>query len=413
MRSLLFSLLSLGVVCAHEEEVVGFTFAKLESARLPKPLSDFSISFDESSQLVYIAGGCDAEQGNVYVEEIATFVCSSSSSEFYSFDRNTNSFETLAPLPVARYRHGAALVNGKIWLVGGRDVEVDGLLPTVDVYDIASNTWATYDLPEAYQTSDNVAFTNGEVAYVAGGYDATYGFKGNVFTIAEDGAGSITIVDKTPLLFPRGDHTAVTLPGTPVTGAIVTGGFGAADEFCAPLVSVEQYDFAADTWTQVADLNQGRGDKALVALGDHIFAMGGERPVLGICEMDSPEPGEKTLAIDDLEIFHADENEWVTLMEDLPSHRFRFSAVGYNDIQSVYVFGGQKDFNETCNCFVATDEILTYTEQFSDNDGTVTDDSPAATPTAGNNPTSLSSSGAMLPSLGRIACAYLAAWLLI
>jgi hypothetical protein len=100
-------------------------------------------------------------------------------------------------------------------------------------------------------------------------------------------------------------------------------------------------------------------------------------------------------------------------MEDLPSHRFRFSAVGYNDIQSVYVFGGQKDFNETCNCFVATDEILTYTEQFSDNDGTVTDDSPAATPTAGNNPTSLSSSGAMLPSLGRIACAYLAAWLLI
>lgn len=132
MRSLLISLLSLGVAYAHKEEVVGFTFAKLEGVRLPKPLSDFSISFDETSQLVYIAGGCDAELGNVYVAEYETFTCSSSSSVLYSFDRSTNSFETLAPMPVARYRHGAVLINGKIWVLGGRDV-ADVLLSTVDV----------------------------------------------------------------------------------------------------------------------------------------------------------------------------------------------------------------------------------------------------------------------------------------
>lgn len=133
MRSLLFFLLSLGLASAHEEDIVGFTFSMLEGVRLPKPLSDFTISFDETSQIAYIAGGCDAEQGNVYLEEIGTFVCFSSSTALYAFDRSTNSFQTLAPMPVARYRHGAALLNGKIWLLGGRDTEADVLLPTVDV----------------------------------------------------------------------------------------------------------------------------------------------------------------------------------------------------------------------------------------------------------------------------------------
>lgn len=227
----------------------------------------------------------------------------------------------------------------------------------------------------------------------------------------EDGAGSITITDKAPLLFARGDHTAVSLPGS----AIVTGGFGEADSFCAPMVSVEQYDFEADSWTRIADLNQARGDKALVALGDHVFAMGGERPVLGICELDSPEPGEKTLAIDDLEMYHADDNEWVTLMEDLPSHRFRFSAVGYDNIQTVYVFGGQKDYDESCNCFVATDEVLTYTEQFSDNPETVTDDSNSPAAPSGGEPTgpvAAPTSGAMGTSLATITFATFACFML-
>ena len=187
----------------------------------------------------------------------------------------------------------------------------------------------------------------------------------------------------------------------------MTGGFGEADLFCAPMVSVEQYDFEADTWTQIADLNQARGDKALVVLGDHVFAMGGERPVLGICELDSPEPGEKTLAIDDLEMYHADDNEWVTLMEDLPSHRFRFSAIGYNDIESIYVFGGQKDYDESCNCFVATDEVLTYTEQFS-----ITDDSP--TPSGGEptGPVAAPTSGTTGASLATITFAVVACFML-
>lgn len=132
MRFFLIFLLSLGWANAHEEEILGFTFAMLD-VRMPKPLSDFSLSLDNTTQLIYIAGGCDSKQGNVYNEEFGTFVCSSSSSELYSFDHRTNAFKTLAAMPVARYRHGAALVNGKIWLAGGRDVEVDGLLTTVDV----------------------------------------------------------------------------------------------------------------------------------------------------------------------------------------------------------------------------------------------------------------------------------------
>ena len=54
------------------------------------------------------------------------------SDQFYSFNRETGAFQTLAPLPTPRYRHAAVLVNKQLWLVGGRDV-TDAMISTVDV----------------------------------------------------------------------------------------------------------------------------------------------------------------------------------------------------------------------------------------------------------------------------------------
>lgn len=45
-------------------------------------------------------------------------------------------------------------------------------------------------------------------------------------------------------------------------------------DWCNPLNSTEVYDPEADTWTVLADLKAGRGDKACGTLNDRVFAIG-------------------------------------------------------------------------------------------------------------------------------------------
>jgi N-acetylneuraminic acid mutarotase len=237
------------------------------------------------------------------------------------------------------------------------------------VYDITDNTWKSYDgLSEEQLRSDNAGFGDGStMAYFVGGYNATYGFIGSVVaidTVVTTESGILEVVDKNPLLLARGDLTAVTSADS--SYAIVTGGFGVADGFCEPLVEVERYNFASGDWSLISDINSGRSDKALVEFQGHIFAMGGERQIIGICDVaegNEPQVGEETIPVDDVEVYHPETDSWEVLVDDLPDHRFRFSAVGYDDIDSIYMFGGQYSYDETCQCFKTTDEIHVFSEK--------------------------------------------------
>lgn len=112
--------------------LVGFDFETL-STPLPEALSDFTAVLDEENGRAYLAGGCNAPDGNRFAEDVGGFVCESISSKMYIFDLVSWNFtETASPMPVARYRHASVFVNNQVWLVGGRDLE-DFLLPSVDV----------------------------------------------------------------------------------------------------------------------------------------------------------------------------------------------------------------------------------------------------------------------------------------
>jgi Kelch motif len=139
---LVLLLLQLGarraVVLAHEsstphshDEYLSFDFARLNTTSLPKPLSDLTATL--YGENVYLAGGCDAENGNVYDDNIKTFVCTSASDALYAFNYRTVAVRELASMPVPRYRHAAVAVNGMLWLVGGRNPEDDSIVGQVDV----------------------------------------------------------------------------------------------------------------------------------------------------------------------------------------------------------------------------------------------------------------------------------------
>jgi hypothetical protein len=109
-------------------------WSKLD-VKLRTPVSDMTTTLGPDDGLVYIAGGCIHESGSVYSNGFLQ--CATTTDNFYSFDPSTTSFNSnsFRNLPKAlrnRYRHAAAIANGKLYLVGGRTVSND-LILEVDV----------------------------------------------------------------------------------------------------------------------------------------------------------------------------------------------------------------------------------------------------------------------------------------
>ena len=117
-----------------------FTAVKLDTV-LPKPLSDLTAT--RVDDVVYIVGGCDAEDGNRFEAEIGEFLCGSISDKLYRFDPSTEQFTELRSMPTPRYRHASVAVvsstGGAIMVLGGRDL-ADDIISDVDVSTVPVQT---------------------------------------------------------------------------------------------------------------------------------------------------------------------------------------------------------------------------------------------------------------------------------
>lgn len=340
---------------AHEH-LLGIKFEDVDHV-LPMPMSDMSATYDKVTNKIYIVGGCDDPQGNA-LQDWDGYACTSLTAKTYAYDADAGTFDVLPDAPRERYRHTAASVNGRIWLVGGRTVE-DHLITEIDVLDTASKTWSTVgSLPPHLQMSDQASFALGDSLYVLGGYDSNYTATERVVSVNADAeyvsANGVVFVDAPSLAEARGDVHAVAVGNA----AYVTGGYTHADGYCEPLVSTERFDRATNAWTTIGPLATGRADKALVVVNDHLYAVGGEAK--HTCDGD---PSEYTLALDDVEVLDASAHAdgW-TVLADAPARRFRFVGAPWPDTNSVYVLGGQTFYEPSCKCFATSDLISKYTE---------------------------------------------------
>lgn len=358
----------------------------LSDAQLPKPVSDHSSTFvpasGGASAGIYIAGGCDSPNGNTYVDanglELDFFLCESISDELHKFDADTMTFATSsAKLPRARYRHAAVHAKGKLWLVGGRTIPEDLIIPEVDVYDPATDSWSTVGkIPEAFLTSDNGAFASpdGSSVFVVGGYNQNY-FAPDALTttfsfetqaaldqmatnlgLAIDPAlADLQVRLEADLITGRGDIHAVSSEDG--TKAYVAGGYAG---MCQPLTSAEVYDFETNTWSSAGDLLKARGDGAMVEAAGTIFAIGGEVNHPDQCAAPElvPPLSHQSLAVDDVEALDYGTGEVIwSDVGYIPEFRFRFSAASWPATGVAYAFGGQTSFDEGCSCFPTTSEI--------------------------------------------------------
>lgn len=134
IQSALFSCCLIGIADAHSFALENLTWHVL-STKLPSPVSDMTATF-APNDLIYIAGGCDSPDGNVYNNATGFFECGSISKTFYSFHPDTYEIVMLPDMPIARYRHSAgATSDNKIWIAGGRNL-TDSLVLQIDVSPI-------------------------------------------------------------------------------------------------------------------------------------------------------------------------------------------------------------------------------------------------------------------------------------
>lgn len=331
------------VVCASASHEKVLDMEWKENAQLPFPRSDMSATTHVGADQVtsiYVVGGCSANQ---ILGPPDMYICPEITDKCTAFVPSTNSHTACASAPRARYRHAAANVNGKVWLVGGRDA-ADKLITEIDVYDPATNTWTTpYVWKEA--TSDLAAFTHQSILFLVGGYEADYTASNLVWEL-DTAADVLSTTPGVPLLEGRGDIAAGFFD---TSSAFISGGF-THENWCQPHKSVEKYDFAKREWSYVADLEVGKGDKSLVGLEGKLFAIGGEH---------NDNCTAKAVPMDEVEVYDAVHNVWVAETK-IPEKRFRFVAAADPKEGSFYVFGGQKYYNKTCDCFEVASDVLSY-----------------------------------------------------
>lgn len=146
--------------------------------------------------------------------------------------------------------------------------------------------------------------------------------------------------------------------------AFVGGGFTPENDWCEPLSSVEQYTFGSDSWESLPDLIQERAEIVMVELDNHLYALGGERQIENICELvEEVEVSELTVGSESIEVYErtSTNNEW-KILEEFSDHKFRFAAVGVEENGRIYAFGGQKSWEEKCQCFRTTKDVIVFGE---------------------------------------------------
>ncbi|MBA3470763.1 MAG: hypothetical protein H0T53_14090, partial [Herpetosiphonaceae bacterium] len=261
------------------------------------------------------------------------------------------SWKTVQPAPLARFEAQGAVVNNKLYVIGGFYNSQIQATKSVDVYDLDSNTWQRIaDIPEAITHAPVVV--DGSTIYVLGGYvgDNPGGSTNHVWKLntstntwsagpnlpaGRGGAGAAMVgrkiyfyggATRTAGQFndtDRADHyvlnldtgvwtTAAALPnprnhlgGVALNGKVYAlGGQHNRDEKSGNQTQVDVYDPASNTWSRAADLPHGRGH-----ITSSVFTVNGRIMLVG----GTLNGGDNGLASDDVLLYDPASNVWLDL----------------------------------------------------------------------------------------------------
>ena len=166
-------------------------------------------------------------------------------------------------MSVARSHHAVAVVDGKIYAIGGWDAADGQYLDSVETYDPQTDSWQQVaSMPHARHS--HAAAAMGGKIYVSGGDSPGDGGEHHetvstlmVFDPQADTWTQLEDMDKC-----RADHASAAIGGK----LYVFGGYAQVLGGSGRRASVEAYDPISNTWAQVSDLSVARDEFMAVAL---------------------------------------------------------------------------------------------------------------------------------------------------
>ena len=177
-----------------------------------------------------------------------------------------DSWATKAPMPTARASFGVAVVNGKIYAIGGSNYD-SGILDINEEYDPATNTWATKKPMPNPRCKFGIAVYQNKI-YVIGGKNRTEEVTG-----ANEVYDPLTDTWETKTSMPT---IRCSLCANVVDGKIyLIGGYRGSPPDLITFNVNEVYDPSTDSWTTKAQVPTAVFSYASAVVNNKIYVIGG------------------------------------------------------------------------------------------------------------------------------------------
>jgi len=209
---------------------------------------------------------------------------------FFAYDPASDSWERLRDLPGPLNHPGVVSANGRIWVVGSMGplgIRLRGFMfarwnpqSAVFSYDPAAGRWtAGPAMPEA-RGGGGVAVADGAIWYVGGINDALE-ITNDLFRLD---LKTLEWQRKASMPTAR-DHLRMEAVGNSLFAIS-----GREDDLRLNLATTERYDIATDTWTRVSDTPNPRGGFGSTVAGGRIYTFGGEYPWTTLSAVERYDP---------------------------------------------------------------------------------------------------------------------------
>jgi len=242
-----------------------------------------------------------------------------------------------SPMPQARSETAAALVDGRLYLIGGNDEQNPS--PVVQVYDVASDRWSEVS-PAPVALHHAAAAVVGGKIYLVGGFQLPFGQREPVDTLWMYDPALDSWQARAPMGAPRGSAAVVV-----VNDRIYAFGgerkrpVGSNPPY-TPVDDAAVYDPQSDRWEELPDLRYRRDHLAAAAVNGLIYVMGGrDRPAYDLTFNEVFDPATRT---------------WDMRGPMLTGRSGHTSAVVDGEI---YTFGGEGNVNSPIGIY---DEVEAY-----------------------------------------------------
>jgi N-acetylneuraminic acid mutarotase len=271
------------------------------SARAEMPTGRFGAPAAVVDGRLYVASGCCVTQFSPFTRFTALEV----------YDSASNTWATTASIPIGVYGAAVGAIGHKVYVAGGQ--QASGNIATLQIYDTVTDTWTTGANMPAASVGGASGVIDGKL-YVVGGMNAS-----NTSTVA-----TLRMYD--PVADTWTEKKLMPTPRVFAAGAVFGGKLYVIGGQNGPnLSTVEVYDPQSDTWTTKAPMPTARWGLVAATIGDRIYAVGGNN---------------NGAALNTVEVYDPFADSW-SAVDPMPSTRYLPGAAVIDD--TLYVVGGGRE----------------------------------------------------------------------